>query len=48
MHMMIKKDENGKKYIIATNTSKTNSLELNMQGVQKKVLNPLEVYISEL
>lgn len=48
LHFMIKKDSKEKKYIIATNTSKTNTLALNIRGVEKKTLYPMEVYISAM
>lgn len=48
LHVMIKRDKGGNKYIIATNTSKTNDLELNIKGVEKKKLSPLEVYVSKV
>lgn len=48
LHVMIKRDGNGGKYIIATNTSKTNDAALNVHGVEKKKLNPLEVYVSKI
>lgn len=47
LHVMMKESA-GKKYIIATNTSKTSPASLNMTGVDKKSLNPLEVYIAEM
>lgn len=47
LHIMIKKDGK-KKYIIASNTSKTDNLPLNIPGIQKETLSPLEVYISEM
>lgn len=49
LHVMIKKDAtSGKKYIIATNTSKTSKLPLGVQGLQKSELAPMEVYISPM
>lgn len=45
LHYMIKAD-NKKKYIIASNTSKTDTIELNIPNVDKKNLKPLEVFIS--
>ena len=46
MHLMIKRDDKGQKYIIATNTSKTSSVPLNVENLEKNSLGPLEVYIS--
>ena len=45
LHIMIKEDEKRKRYIIAS-TGKTESLPLNLSGVGKKTISPLEVYIS--
>lgn len=45
-HIVIKENTNGQKYIIATNTSKTNVVALKQANVEKKMLLPLEVYIS--
>ncbi len=47
-HVTIKGEKRGKKYIIATNTSKTDSLSLTLPTGNMKVLSPLEVYIAEL
>lgn len=47
LHIMIK-EEKGKKYIIASNTSKTNSVALNVDNINKNTLAPLEVYVSEI
>lgn len=44
LHYMIKKDGD-KKYIIASNTSKTEPVELNISGIEKRNLAPLEVFI---
>lgn len=46
IHIIIKENTNGQKYIIATNTSKTSAVALKQVNVEKKVLLPLEVYIS--
>ncbi|WP_418892536.1 hypothetical protein [Limibacterium fermenti] len=46
LHILIKQDEKGQKYIIATNTSKTDELQLIIPTIQKKELAPLEVFIS--
>lgn len=48
LHVAIKQDKKGQKYIIATNTHKTESLPLNIPDAQKKTLAPLEVYVSKL
>jgi hypothetical protein len=48
IHINIKIDENGKKYIIASNSNKTKALPLNIKRIEKKSLSPLEVYISSL
>lgn len=45
LHVMIKEDK-GKRYIIATNTSKTGPVSLNVPVVNKKTLGALEVYIA--
>lgn len=44
---MIKKGDGGKKYIIATNTSKTEELEVDFPGMPNMRLLPMGVYISE-
>ena len=46
LHYMVKKG-GSKKYLIATNTSKTETKSFNLKN-KNYVLNPLEVYISEL
>ena len=46
MHILIKKDSKGQKYIIASNTNKTENISLNVENVKKNILAPLEVYIS--
>lgn len=48
LNVMIKKDNKGEKYVIATNTSKTKELDLIVSGVPVKKLLPMEVYISDL
>ncbi|MDD2476288.1 MAG: hypothetical protein PHI32_10285 [Dysgonamonadaceae bacterium] len=48
MHLMIKQDEKGKKYIMASNTSKTNNVPLEVENVEKNNLAPLEVYVSPI
>ena len=48
MHLMIKQDEKGKKYIMASNTSKTNNVSLEVENVEKDNLAPLEVYVSPI
>ena len=45
LHVMIKEDK-GKRYIIATNTSKTSPVSLNVPGVNKKTLGALEVHVA--
>ncbi|MEA5081540.1 MAG: hypothetical protein VB024_07970 [Dysgonamonadaceae bacterium] len=45
LHIMIKENK-GEKYIIASNTSKTKSVTINIPNVNKKSLAPLEVYVS--
>jgi len=47
LHYMIKKDKN-RRYIIASNTSMTESIELNIPNVIKRSLKPLEVFVSPL
>jgi hypothetical protein len=47
LHAMIKKGDGGKKYIIATNTSKTEELEVDFPGMPNMRLLPMGVYISE-
>ena len=46
LHYMIK-DDKGSKFIIAANTSKTVTIELNIPNVSKKSLMPLEVFVSK-
>jgi len=48
LHYMIKVKDKKHSYIIATNTSMTNTVDLNIPNVSKKSLKPLEVYISPL
>lgn len=48
LHIMIKQDKNKTKYIIATNTSKTTTLPLGIQGLQKTSLPPTEVYVAPI
>lgn len=48
LHILVKEGKNGSKHIIATNTSKTDKIKINIQGVDKEELEPLEVYISEI
>lgn len=48
LHILIKEDKNGGKHIIATNTSKTDKIKIDIPGVDKEELEPLEVYISEM
>jgi hypothetical protein len=47
LHYTIKGNKK-QKYIIATNTSTTETLPINVAGVSKKSLEPLEVYIARL
>jgi hypothetical protein len=47
LHYMIKGDKK-QKYIIVTNTSKTETLPINISGVSKKSMKPLEVYIAAI
>lgn len=46
LHLMIKQDKKGKKWIFASNTSKTDVQSLSVAGVKKKSLLPLEVYVA--
>jgi hypothetical protein len=48
LHYMIKKKDNKHKYIIATNTSLTETLPINVKGISKKSLKPLEVYVAPI
>ncbi len=48
LHYMIKVKDKKHSYIIATNTSMTNTIDMNIPNVSKKSLKPLEVYISPL
>jgi len=48
LHYMIKGKDSKHKYIIATNTSTTETLPIDIKGVSKKSLEPLEVYIAPL
>lgn len=46
LHVSIKESKEGQQYIIASNTSKTDVLSINIPQVNKKELQPLEVYIA--
>ncbi|SHF55658.1 hypothetical protein SAMN05444274_106179 [Mariniphaga anaerophila] len=46
LHMVIKSGKKGEKYIMVSNTSKTETLSIGIHGVDKKELLPLEVYIA--
>lgn len=46
LHIMIKENEKGQKYIIASNTSKTDVISFDIPGKNKKELLPLEVYVA--
>ncbi|MDD2475072.1 MAG: BACON domain-containing protein [Dysgonamonadaceae bacterium] len=46
LHIMIKQDDKGQKYILATNTSKTNAVTFSIDNVAKNSLAPLEVYVA--
>ncbi len=46
LHYMIKAKNNKQKYIIATNTSLTETLPINIKGLNKKSLKPLEVFVA--
>jgi hypothetical protein len=48
LHVAIKQDQKGRKYIIATNTHKTNNVSLDTPDIRKNTLFPLEVYIASL
>ena len=48
LHILIKEGKNGGKHIIAANTSKTDKIKINIPGVDKEELEPLEVYISKI
>lgn len=48
LHVMVKQDAAGKKYLIATNTSKTNRVRLPIRITGKTELAPLEVLVSAL
>lgn len=48
LHIMIKQNSKGEKYIIATNTSKTKNVKLKTPEVPDKILQPVEVYISKI
>ncbi|WP_321438920.1 hypothetical protein [uncultured Bacteroides sp.] len=48
LHYVIKKKDKNHKFIIASNTSKTETIELNIPNINKKYLKPLEVFISPL
>lgn len=47
-HVTIKGEKSGKKYIFATNTSKTDSISFTMPAGDIKVLSPMEVYLADL
>ena len=46
-HILIKGGKKGTKYVIATNTSKTDPIDFSMPGGATRTLAPLEVYLSE-
>lgn len=48
LHISIKMDESGKKYIIASNSSKTKSKPLAIKGIEKESLSPLEVLVAPI
>lgn len=48
LHILIKEDNKGNKFLLASNTSKTDSIPLNLDYVEKKSLSPLEVLISPI
>lgn len=48
LHLMVKQDAAGKKYLIATNTSKTNRVGLPIRVTGKTELAPLEVFVTAL
>lgn len=49
LHVMIKIDpDTKKKYIIAVNSSTASTLSLGIQGLAKKTLSPMEVYVSPM
>ena len=48
LHLMIKQDDKGQKYIIASNTSINDNVPLRIKNVKKESLAPLEVYISPI
>ncbi len=48
LHYMIKVKDKKHSYIIATNTSMTDTIDLHIPNVSKKSLKPLEVYVSLL
>jgi len=48
LQIIIKKGEKGKKYIIAANTSKAETLSIDIPHVSKKELLPLEVYVAPI
>lgn len=48
LHYMIKRKNNNHKFIIATNTSLTETLPISIKGNSKKSLKPLEVYVAPI
>ena len=48
LHIMIKENSKGERFIIASNSSKTETLILNVPTVEKRELLPLEVYVSAI
>jgi len=48
LHYMIKVKDKKHSYIIASNTSMTETIDINIPNVSKKSLKPLEVYISPI
>lgn len=48
LHIMIKENSKGERFIVASNSSKTETLILNVPTVEKRELLPLEVYVSAI
>ena len=46
LHIMIKQNNKGERFIVASNSSKTDTLKINVPHVEKRELLPLEVYVS--
>lgn len=48
LHYMIKSADRNRRFILAANSNTTESIKLDLPGIDKKELKPLEVYIAEI